>query len=633
MNIGKPDSPHRQNLRIGPMATQYLGGANLLPWLRKATRFDSEQHNKPLKSVPRKSTSSISCQPSPKSKRPTVPVKLPKRKSVPAVPIEKTNSERSFAKNENESNDSLPESCSQSNSQSPNSPKNRISTYYYVNSDSDEGEAEILSRARIPPRSSKSQIQEKKSLNKYSWLSNWWLHTGSQERSINPNPRNISPTRNWFAVSDQSESESPVPTRDASLNTSWRLLKTPSRDASLAFNKIICDKESYFDCIAPEKMGVTREHAKQLFELLSRISGRFHCEPDQLKSPYMDVSQAKNQMNQLLSDRNEPNMSEELWDDVMLLIRSLGPDQVFIKCYDYKMNSISPANYSEHNVKYIESTKPYFTGRCRLYFFTLHLFEFAIFVCKLVFYTCVVASFGYGGYRFMLWRRDINKQRKSKVADIVSYIREILQERLSESERDLTGSIPQFIPVLEIMAEVRERFVTESGQLSMDNLWPDVMNQVLQKESSVLVENVLGVGEAWSWQRGTGWQGSALHNESLSRKVPFSVPPTECLKIRNMCVTDGLDEARKSRVKLDLFRKIKHCGPILHIGVTTSSDQPIVYLCCESPEVAGRVYSTVNANYYDGRLVTARFLKLDRYCQRFPETLNNPRPLTERSFL
>ncbi|VDO85874.1 unnamed protein product [Schistosoma mattheei] len=52
-----------------------------------------------------------------------------------------------------------------------------------------------------------------------------------------------------------------------------------------------------------------------------------------------------------------------------------------------------------------------------------------------------------------------------------------------------------------------------------------------------------------------------------SQKPSFIVPPTECLKIRNMFSTESIDERGRKRIKRELLKKLMPCGSILHIGL------------------------------------------------------------------
>ncbi|KAA3676173.1 uncharacterized protein DEA37_0006217 [Paragonimus westermani] len=113
-----------------------------------------------------------------------------------------------------------------------------------------------------------------------------------------------------------------------------------------------------------------------------------------------------------------------------------------------------------------------------------------------------------------------------------------------------------------------------------------------------------------------------------SQKPPFVVPPTECLKIRNMFSTESLDERSKRRIHRELLKKLAHCGPILHIGLDNVGTKGLVYVKCGNPDTAGRIYHAIHANYFDGRLLTVKFLRDNKYCLRFPEARGIQQPLS-----
>ncbi|VDD81006.1 unnamed protein product [Mesocestoides corti] len=127
-----------------------------------------------------------------------------------------------------------------------------------------------------------------------------------------------------------------------------------------------------------------------------------------------------------------------------------------------------------------------------------------------------------------------------------------------------------------------------------------------------------------------GIDAAALPDKS--QRLPFTTPPTECLKVRNMFTRDTFDANMERRLKRELLNHIAECGAILHIGLDYQNNQGLVYIKCASPAVAGRVYEAIHANYFDSHLLTVKFLRAVKYYLRFPEACNAVTPLNAADF-
>ncbi|CAG0921916.1 unnamed protein product [Notodromas monacha] len=109
------------------------------------------------------------------------------------------------------------------------------------------------------------------------------------------------------------------------------------------------------------------------------------------------------------------------------------------------------------------------------------------------------------------------------------------------------------------------------------------------------------------------WQGHAFDNNGLKSS------PTPCLKIRNMFdpeVETGDDWPLQIHESL-----LEKCDgiPIVHIAVDKESREGTVYMKCADEEAAGRAYKILHGHWFDGNLVTVKYLMVDRYHQRFPQ--------------
>ena len=124
-----------------------------------------------------------------------------------------------------------------------------------------------------------------------------------------------------------------------------------------------------------------------------------------------------------------------------------------------------------------------------------------------------------------------------------------------------------------------------------------------------------------------GWQGSAFNR---SEKLNYS--PTPCLKIRNMFDLDEFEKDRKLPMKIhnDILEKCMINSmnrTILHIACDKKSKEGCVYVKCNSNDGAGKAYEALNGTWYNGKLLNVKFLRSDRYLERFPESIGFNQPI------
>lgn len=74
------------------------------------------------------------------------------------------------------------------------------------------------------------------------------------------------------------------------------------------------------------------------------------------------------------------------------------------------------------------------------------------------------------------------------------------------------------------------------------------------------------------------------------------------------------------RVQDAILEKCGEEGVVaLHISVDRASRDGCVYLKCASQEDAGKAYRALHGWWFDSNLVTVKYLRLERYHERFPE--------------
>lgn len=80
-------------------------------------------------------------------------------------------------------------------------------------------------------------------------------------------------------------------------------------------------------------------------------------------------------------------------------------------------------------------------------------------------------------------------------------------------------------------------------------------------------------------------------------------------------------------IKRDILNRCKD-AKILHIAVDQESKDGIVYIKAMSTEDAGKVFTNLHGQWYKSQLVTAKYLREDRYHQRFPGSMKAVHKMT-----
>ena len=123
------------------------------------------------------------------------------------------------------------------------------------------------------------------------------------------------------------------------------------------------------------------------------------------------------------------------------------------------------------------------------------------------------------------------------------------------------------------------------------------------------------------------WQGSAFNSLNHNVAAP-SIAPSCCLKVRHL-----FDKAIKAKgahwVRLVSDEILNRCSvaSICHIAVDTESNEGCVYIKAKSTDDAAKVFKTLHGQWYRGNLVTAKYLRDERYVEKFPDSRNHFSPM------
>ncbi|TNN72888.1 Inner nuclear membrane protein Man1 [Liparis tanakae] len=270
-------------------------------------------------------------------------------------------------------------------------------------------------------------------------------------------------------------------------------------------------------------------------------------------------------------------------------------------------------------ISQLESSHPKmpFTCRFRRAFFTVISRVFLIAVAA----GCVWSVVCYMKYR---WRREEEETRQ--MYDMVERIIDVLRSHSEacQENQDLQPYLP--IP------HVRDSLVQPQDRKKMKKVWERAERFLSANESRIRKENQRMGGAdflVWRWiQPSLGcdktssmpskvWQGKAF---PLDRRNSPPNSLTPCLKIRNMF--DPVMEVGENWdlvIHEAILEKCNDNDGIVHIAVDKNSREGCVYVKCLSAEHSGRAFKALHGSWFDGKLVTVKYLRLDRYHQRFPQ--------------
>uniref|UniRef100_A0A674MF07 Inner nuclear membrane protein Man1 n=1 Tax=Takifugu rubripes TaxID=31033 RepID=A0A674MF07_TAKRU len=267
----------------------------------------------------------------------------------------------------------------------------------------------------------------------------------------------------------------------------------------------------------------------------------------------------------------------------------------------------------------LESSHPRMSFTCR--------FQRAILtvMSRMFLITVVVCSVWIGVY-YMKYRWRKEEEETRQMYDMVESIVDVLKSHSEacQENQDLQPYLP--IP------HVRDSLVQPQDRKKMKKIWDHAVRFLSANESRIQTETQR-IGGAdflvWRWIQPTlsceksssvpskVWQGKAF---PLDRRNSPPNSLTPCLKIRNMF--DPVMEVGENwdlAIHEAILEKCSDNDGIVHIAVDKNSREGCVYVKCLSAESSGKAFKALHGSWFDGKLVTVKYLRLDRYHQRFPQ--------------
>ncbi|KAI1887939.1 hypothetical protein AGOR_G00179910 [Albula goreensis] len=283
-------------------------------------------------------------------------------------------------------------------------------------------------------------------------------------------------------------------------------------------------------------------------------------------------------------------------------------------------------------VKRLESTHPKMSFICRFQRAFL-----TVIYRVLLFLTGIGIVWPVVYYMKSCWRKEEEETRQ--MYDLVERIIDVLRSHSAAclENKDLQPYLP--IP------HVKDSLVQPQDRKKMKKAWDRAVAFLSVNESHIQTETQRIQGAdflVWRWIQPSPccdsisavpskvWQGKAIQRWTCWNSPPNSLTP--CLKIRNMF--DPVMEVGEDwhlAIHEAILEKCSDNDGIVHIAVDKNSREGCVYVKCLSADQSGKAFKALHGSWFDGKLVTVKYLRLDRYHERFPQALGCSTPLKPSS--
>lgn len=269
--------------------------------------------------------------------------------------------------------------------------------------------------------------------------------------------------------------------------------------------------------------------------------------------------------------------------------------------------------------------KPYLPLRCILF----NKMQRFFLIIGTVFLIAILVAIS-----FVIWRYW-QQYRLLRLKTVDNFTKEIIKELMNRAslKDDSHGEI--------IINHLRDKLIPLNKRKSLLPAWNEALQKLEAGDSRIQFGAILQNGEEFRTMK---WVESIIsisstssspishqHNsdENLKKKHWQSPafdnvnkifdPPTPCLKIRHMF---DPAEANLSDLKQNIIESIlEKVGIQCRIyDIQLDRQSCCVYIRCASEKDAGIVHNEINGWWFDKRLVSIKFLRLQRYLTRFPNS-------------
>ncbi|KAG9490362.1 hypothetical protein GDO78_005961 [Eleutherodactylus coqui] len=310
----------------------------------------------------------------------------------------------------------------------------------------------------------------------------------------------------------------------------------------------------------------------------------------------------------------------ELNNSLMWILQS-GKD-VGIKCF----GDVEDDELNVTGVKYLESTRPQMSFVCRIR-------RAIVTVAHRLSLLLLGVAVAFGVLQYMRYRWKREEETTKQMYDLVAKIIDVLKSHNEACQEN--KELEPYTPI----PHVRDSLIPPCDRKKMKKVWERAVEFLAANESRVRTETrKIGGADSlvWRWtQPSTSekpsvipskvWQGKAFHLDKRN-SPPNSLTP--CLKIRSMFdPVMEIGDHWHLAIQEAILEKCSDNDGIVHIAVDKNSREGCVYVKCLSPDYAGKAFKALHGSWFDGKLVTVKYLRLDRYHHRFPQALTCNTPL------
>ncbi|GIY95334.1 inner nuclear membrane protein Man1 [Caerostris extrusa] len=363
--------------------------------------------------------------------------------------------------------------------------------------------------------------------------------------------------------------------------------------------------------------------SRELHHLLTTVAGDFEC--GSAKSRNMTVQEARVIMRDFVSADSTFKMEDfdAVFNHSLTLFKKnpvWGVNCLFL-------SEVTPALIPSHSqldyISALEATQAAKSFWCRV----------RLSIANTV--TKILVTLGVGLFLFVMflfvkfWKKRREAQEKL-FYEMVEKVIDIMQDSGESSQGDsLSGSCKAVV-------NVRDALIPPKDRKTKLWLWERVVSFIEENESRVSVEYQKINGEdfkVWRWNPSTTHendgtkQGKVWQGQGKGKNATYT--PSPCLKIRNMFdpeVEYGNDW--QVSIRDAILEKCEGNNGIRHIAFETmTNNEGCVFMLCSSLEAAGKAYNDLHGWWFDGKLVTVKYIKLSRYLERFPGAEQYTEPL------
>lgn len=396
---------------------------------------------------------------------------------------------------------------------------------------------------------------------------------------------------------------------------------------------------------------------KEMQHILAEQSVKYLCrnETDSMRMSFSDLTE------QLKSSSPRSDLERLLSILVVILVEK---PNWGIQLLDAHGQAISEPQYLESLVL----VNPKLDWTCWTKLVLKVVFQWVGVVSVYVLGGLIVFGLMYGSYRLYIWRKEQKLQENQEVFELVEQVLSLLVAQHQVSRSQGPGGARPWVPV----NHIRDQLIPpqDREKRRKKRIWNAVVKYINQSESRVRVDVQKVFAEehaVWQWlpdiqwspmnQHGPNpylsphssfvhsppaspmhnlppvsttpqWQGSAF--SVLNRNVASpAVAPTSCVKVRHM-FDSTIQKSGPGwvwQVKEEILRRCANQAKIYHVAVDKESHEGCVYIKCGSTDDAGSVFKTLHGQWYRGHLVTVKYLREERYHERFPDARFQKNPL------